>query len=120
MDRAKVIAAGMVIAVAFLTGCQCQMTGLSASSVPVTANDSYTIIGPVSSYSWGCLLAGALPLCESNPSGKCLERALKKSGGNALIEVSEDTMMMFIPYVYPYRTRLQGTAVKLVRGGAKQ
>ncbi len=117
MKKVSILISLCLIA-AVVAGCQCQMTGLAACSTPITEDDSYTEIGPVTSYSWGCLLGGILPLSENNPSKKCLNRALRKSGGDALVEVSEDTMFIFIPYVYPYRTRLQGTAVKVERGGA--
>lgn len=108
------------LALALCVGCACNMTGIAPSSCPITGDDSYTIIGPVTSYSGGCHFLGAIPICANKPSQKCLQRALKKSGGDALIEVTMDTTFMMIPFIYPYWTRLQGTAIKFKRGGAEE
>ena len=110
----------LLCAAGLLAGCQCNMTGITPSSTPITSQDTYTIIGPVTTYSYGITLLNVIPICEDRPAETCLKRALTESGGDALIEVTMDTTMILIPYFNPYRTRLQGTAIKLERGGAAQ
>ena len=93
-------------------GCISQMTGISPSTTPITANDSYQIIGKTNGKAWGVML-WAIPLFESNPSKKAVQR------GNAMIEVCQDTNMFFLLLVSLYWTNVNGTAVKVERGGAR-
>ena len=102
-----------------LSGCMTQMSGIAPSSCPITSEDTYTVIGTVESSSGGFMPLGVVPIGESRPAEKCVARALEKSGGDALIEVTMDNTLMMLPYIYPYWTHLKATAVKVERGGAK-
>jgi len=93
------------------------MSGVYPSSTPITADDAYTIVGPVVSKAYGCTILG-VPVSEKNPSEKCLERALAKANADGLIEVTMDTTMIFLYVINPVITRMKATAVKIERGGA--
>lgn len=114
----RVSVSAVIVVLMLCVGCASNMTGISASSCPITAKDSYTIIGPVTAYAGGVVAMG-FPLGERHPSEVCLRRALKKSGGDALIEVTMDTTFIATPFIQPYFTRLQGTAIKFKRGEAE-
>ena len=109
----------VVILLVFSTGCICRMAGIAPSSCPITGRDTYTIIGPVTAYAYGVALMG-VPICENDQAKLCLKRALEKSGGDALIEVTMDNGMLFLYYICPMWTRIEATAIKFERGGAKE
>ena len=99
-------------------GCMSQMTGMAPSSTPITADDTYTVLGQTSGKAWGVMLFG-IPIFEHNPSEKAVQRAIDQGGGNALIEVCQDVNMLYLLYLYLYWTDVEGTAVQVERGGAR-
>lgn len=107
-----------LVATCFFTGCIMNSIGMSPSSVPITGDDTYTRLGPTSGSSWGALLF-FLPICSSDPMDKALDDAIANGGGNALIEMTSDNAMLFLFIFSIYRTRVEGTAVNYVKGGAK-
>ena len=99
-------------------GCTSTSTGLSPSTTPITGKDAYTVTGKkVSAGTYGVSLIG-IPFGRTSPSKKATEYAIEKGGGNALIEVSETLKMLNLLYVQIYWTRVDGTPVKVERGGA--
>jgi hypothetical protein len=103
-----------------LEACCGGITGIAPSTTPITSNDTYTVIGPASGSSFGMNVT-FFPINEPNPSTRARERALKSSGGDALIEVVEDFHTVNIVFIiFFYWTNVRGTAVKIQRGGAEQ
>lgn len=96
--------------------CTTTMTGISPSTTPITANDSYTKLSHTTGHAWGVLIYG-IPLTENNQSKLAVERAIKNGGGNALIEVSEDSTYLNLLYGGILWTTINGTAVSVKRGG---
>ncbi len=107
----------LVVAVCLLTGCSMYSTGLSPSNIPITADDTYTKIGPTSGSSWGILLY-ILPICASDPMDRAVNEAIRNGGGNALVEMTSDNAVLFLGIISIYRTRVEATAVNYVKGGA--
>lgn len=106
-----------VLAICLFEGCMMYSTGISPSSVPITANDTYTEIGPTSGSAWGVVLY-CIPLFESDPMDKAVKRAVKNGGGNALVEMTSDNSMYYLWLFTIYRTRVEATSVNYVKGGA--
>lgn len=107
-----------IVATCFFAGCIMNSTGMSPSSIPITGDDTYTKIGPTSGSSWGMLLY-CLPICFSDPMDRAMNEAIRNGGGNALVEMTSDNVTIFLYFVSLYRTRVEGTAVNYVKGGAK-
>jgi len=102
---------------ALLAGGCSTCVGISPSTTPITENDSYVIMGPARGSSTG-IVWFIIPTFPDSPSENARNDALKKSGGDALIEVTEEyyvATFIFFSYV---KTTVQGTAIKLKRGGA--
>lgn len=100
------------------SGCMSMSVGIEPSNTPITEEDSYTILGPTSGSSWGVLLY-IIPIYENNPCQKAMDRAIRNGGGNALIEVASTVTQYFFFIINVTRTNVKGTAIKLVKGGAK-
>ena len=58
-----------------------------------------------------------LPLCEPNPSQIARDAAIKRGGGNALIEVVEQTCTITLLAVTLRWITVEGTAVKVEHRG---
>ena len=101
----------------FGTACVTQMTGIAPSTTPITSEDTYTVIGHTTGHAWGMML-WFIPLFTPNPSLTATEHAIEKCGGDALIEVTEEYTMSYLFLITICRTRIEGTGVKIQRGGA--
>ena len=94
--------------------------GISPSTTPITENDTYVQIGATGKAkgtSTGVVWF-IVPTFPDNQSELAKADALKNSGGDALIEVTEEykvSCFLFVTYV---TTTVQGTAIKIKRGGA--
>ena len=106
------------LTVIFASGCITHMSGIAPSTTPISANDTYTTMWKASGSAWGAMLL-CVPVFEHDPSRKAVERAVRNGGGNALIEVSQDTLMIYLYYAQIYRTRVEGTAINVTRGADK-
>jgi len=121
MEKTVVKSVALVlIATVGLLGCMAMPAGLTGSTYPITANDSYTEIGPASGSAWGVNILG-IPVGELSPAKKAIERALTSSGGDALINnTTMESRMFFLWFVTIYQTKVNGTAVKIQKGGARR
>ena len=99
------------------TSCQTVMTGIVPSTTPIAANDTYATLGPTKGKAYGVSVLG-IPMSDPNPSLRARNRAINLSGGNALIEVTEDFTRLDLLLVTVFTTRIRGTAVQVERGGA--
>jgi len=116
MSKKSIKSVALILIISFVTSCMTTMTGIAPSSTPITAEDTYTVIGPTVGRAWG--LMTFIPIFENDPSLKARDRAIQKAGADALIEVTEDYTMIYLYYIQIYITRVRGTAVKVQRGGA--
>ena len=111
-------AAAMYAAVSLaLTSCATTPVSLSASTIPITSNDIVTAIGPASGSAWGGMLL-FIPLSPGRQLEPALERALKSSGGDALVNVKVEFKTYFLFVGIIHKTEVYGTAVKVKKGGA--
>ena len=95
-------------------GCASYTAGIAPSTTPITNKDTYTVIGPAKARSWAVILY-ILPVSEPDMSGKARDRAIENSGGDALIEVSEEFNMWNFLLFSVCWTNCEGTAVKIQR-----
>ncbi|HPN85029.1 MAG TPA: hypothetical protein PK821_06820 [Victivallales bacterium] len=108
----------VLFAVISFSGCT-SVVGISPSTTPITENDTYTIIGKASGTSRG-ILWFVIPTFPDSPSKTARDKAIRDSGADALIEVVEEYEvfnMLVLGFVW---TTVEGTAVKITRGGASQ
>jgi len=100
-------------------GCACSTSiGISPSTTPITENDSYVVIGEAKGTSTG-IVWFFVPSFPDSPSEAARNDALKNSGGDALIEVTEEyKVASFLLFSYA-TTTVRGTAIKIKRGGAQ-
>jgi hypothetical protein len=106
-------AAAMALLVSACSTC----VGISPSTTPITENDSYVVIGKAKGTSSGVVWF-IVPTFPDNQSELARNDALKSSGADALIEVTEEYRVSTFLLFSFVKTTVQGTAVKIKRGGA--
>lgn len=97
--------------VALLAGCMATPTGVASSTKPLDQN-GYTTLGKTKGRAVGIYLLGILPLSEPYPARKSVDRAIAKGGGDALVDVTVDHMVLPIPFVSITISTANGTAVR--------
>ncbi|OQX51847.1 MAG: hypothetical protein B5M53_10175 [Candidatus Cloacimonas sp. 4484_209] len=110
--------AGVVVLVVWFFGCMAAPVSLSGPTHPITANDTYTEIGPAEGSAWNAFILGIIPIGELSPARKAVDRALASSGGDALINTTIDQRWYMLGFLNLYHTKVKGTAVKIQKGGA--
>lgn len=103
--------------VALISGCN-SVVSIAPSTTPITAKDTYTKLGYTNGRSTTFLLLG-FPFGPDSPSRSARDSAIAKSGGNALIEVTEDYNVVNLLVVGFYWTTVEGTAIKFERKGTE-
>ena len=98
-----------------LSGCTRSIC-ISPSSVPITANDTYTKLGYTSGDSTTVAVFG-IPFGPDNPSRVSRDEAMAEKNANGLIEVTQDFTMINIFIVQFYTTTVEATAIKFERKG---
>lgn len=98
----------------FTSGCSSTAAGITPCTTPITADDTYSVIGPASGRAFAAILY-LLPISEKKPAGLARDRAIDSSGGNALIECTEVFSVLSVPFVTFIWTTCEGTAVKVER-----
>lgn len=109
----------LMILVAAMTGLLCgcnSVVSISPSTTPITSNDTYTKLGYTSGSSTTFLLVG-FPFGPDSPSRSARDNAIARSGGNALIEVTEEYNVLNLLVFAFYWTKVEGTAVKFEHKG---
>lgn len=103
------------------TGCMQFPAGVTCSTLPITAKDAYTVIGPAegSDSTLGILYGGIFPYSAYN----AIQDAKTKSGGDGLINVTAETKQFWLTVIAPFVTwntiTVRGDAIKFKRD-AKQ
>ncbi len=108
----------ILAAAAMLSACT-SVVGIAPSTTPITENDSYTIIGKAKGRSAGVLWL-MIPTFPDSPSKSARDNAIENSGADALIEVVEEYEVFNIFVLGFVWTTVEGTAIKITRGGATQ
>jgi hypothetical protein len=108
-----------VAALSLLLVCGCtSQIGIAPCTTPITANDTYTVIGHAKGSTSGFWILW-FPFFSDDPSGRARDDAIEKSGGDALIEVVEEYNALSLLIVSFAWTNCEGTAIKINRGGRK-
>ena len=105
-----------VLSLMLLTACS-SVVGISPSTTPITADDSYTIIGPAKGTSSGVIWF-FIPTMPDTPSKNARDNAINGMLADGLVEVTEQYSsfsLLIITFVW---TTVEGTAIKIKRGGA--
>jgi hypothetical protein len=109
----------LLVAMLGTTGCMTQSAGIAPSTTPITGRDTYTVIGQKSTgRAWGFLNLVLIPIAmgEMHPSKSATTRAIRKGGGNGLVEVTQNNTMINLLFVCILITRVDGTPVNIERG----
>ncbi len=104
-------------ALLLLTGCVTSPGGIAPSTMPITANDSYTIIkknavGEDVSYS--ILFIPITPPCSAY---QALQYAKKENKADALVNVTGQNKSVYLLFINWQVMRVCGDAIKFQRGG---
>jgi hypothetical protein len=94
--------------------CSSSAAGVTPSTTPITADDTYTVVGPASGRAFAAIIY-LLPIAEKKPAGLARDRAIASSSGNALIECTESFTVLSLYFVTFIWTTCEGTAVKVER-----
>lgn len=107
--------AGVMLVGLILSGCT-RAICISPSSVPITANDTYTKLGHASGDSTTVVVMG-IPFGPSNPSRVARDEAIAEKKGNGLIEVTQDFTIVNLFIVQFDSTTVEGTVIDFQRNG---
>jgi hypothetical protein len=118
MPAKKIVFAVLAAATLSLLSACSTCVGISPSTKPITENDSYVVIGPAKGTSSGVVWF-IIPTFPDNQSEIARNNALESSGGDALIEVTEEYRVSTCIFLSFVTTTVQGTAIKIKRGGAR-
>ncbi|MFZ2658091.1 MAG: hypothetical protein WAX69_24375 [Victivallales bacterium] len=105
-----------VLLLALLPACT-TVVGISPSTTPITSEDSYTVIGHVTGRSTGAIWF-FIPTMPDTPSKNARDNAIASKGADGLIEVTEEYTSFSLLLVTFVWTTVEGTAIKIKRGGA--
>lgn len=107
----------ILIAISF-TGCITGPGGIAPSTMPITANDSYTIIERnVSGTDTAINIMGFIPIMTCT-AYKALQNAKEENGADALINVTGYNKSLTLIFVNLQWMIISGDAIKFQRSGA--
>ncbi len=106
-----ITAAGLLL---LATGCS-SVVGIAPSTTPITADDTYTVIGKAKGTSRG-IVWFCIPTFPVTPSKEARDKAIKSLQADALIEVTEEYSTFSLIVVSFAWTTVEGTAIKIKRG----
>ncbi|MDD3118855.1 MAG: hypothetical protein PHQ27_06735 [Victivallales bacterium] len=115
----KITLAALSGLTALLSGCIATPGGLAPSSIPITANDSYTIVRRnVESSSTGVSLFGAIPLGPGPSAYRALMAAKEDNHADGLINVTAENRHYYYLLLITYdKIVVSGDAIKFQIGG---
>jgi len=94
-----------------LAGCACIPGGISASSTPLN-NKPYHILGHTSATDSRFLLLGLIPITGSNSTKDALNKAIKKAGADALIDVTVEAYGQWFILFSRVVTKVEGIGIR--------
>jgi len=97
-------------------GCIVVSAGISPSTTPLEKRSDYVIMQeqPVSGSSWGVLILWAIPVSQAGTE-KAREIALEQHRADALIDVTTENWVIFLPLVTLMRIEMTGLPVRLTK-----
>lgn len=100
-----------VLALVATVGCLRVPAGVAPSNTPLEAR-SYNVIGDAFGRSTHVSLFGIIPISSSNHTAKAIEAAKNTSGGDALIDVTVESVSKYFILFSTYTTEVRGKAIK--------
>ena len=103
-------------------GCTQMGAGMTSSTLPITARDSYQTLGEVSgtSNALGLLNFAITPYSAYG----AIQNAKKNAGADGLINVTAENKVFWVTLIYPLITwhtiEVSGEAIKFTRGGPEE
>ena len=94
-----------------LAGCACIPGGISASSTPLN-NKPYHILGHTSATDSRFLLLGIIPITGSNSTKDALNKAIKRAGADALIDVTVEGYGQWFILFSRVVTKVEGIGIR--------
>ena len=112
MAKLKYLKLVLLESVCFLlVGCACIPGGISASGTPLN-NKPYHTLGYTSATDSRFLLLGNIPITGSNSTKDALNKAIKKAGADALIDVTVDGYNQWFILFSRVVTKVEGTGIR--------
>ena len=99
------------VLVSLMVGCAHTPGGISDSTTPINGR-SYTVLGRTSASDSNILLLGLIPITPHNSTRQCVEEAIAKKGGDALIDVTVEGYAQWWILFIRFATKVEGTAIK--------
>ena len=112
MEKAiRLFVLAAVFSLFVVSGCAHYPGGIAPSTTPLEGKE-YDIIGPVKGSDGRISLLGILPITGSNDTRKAVAGALKSSGGDALINVTVESVSKYWILWSNHKTLVYGDAIK--------
>ena len=120
MNKLRLIHKIVLIGLLFITGslfsgCTTSV-GISPSSIPITANDTYTQMGYTSGDTTTVVVFG-IAFGPDDPSKSARDEAMRDKNANGLSEVTQDFTSINLFLVQFYSTTVEANAIKFDRKG---
>ncbi|MCP4630710.1 MAG: hypothetical protein GY850_45440 [bacterium] len=100
-----------VFSLFIVSGCAHYPGGLAPSTTPLEGKE-YDILGPAKGQDNRVSLLGILPITGSNHTRNAVADALKSSGGDALINVTVESVIRYWILWSNHKTLVHGDAIK--------
>jgi hypothetical protein len=113
----KICLISIAVGVLAITGGCTSLVSVAPSTVPITANDTYTKLGRATGTSQSIIILGLFPFGSLTPSRAARNEAIESKRANALIEVTESFRLLNLLIVQYRWTTVEGTAIQFEQGG---
>ncbi len=111
----KGIASGLVgVAACFMAGCATMPGGVAPSSTPLEGR-SYQVLGYTEATDSRICLFGIIPVSGHNSIRDAIQRAARKVGGDALIEVTAEGYSQYWLLFSRDVTRVEGIGIRFTK-----
>ena len=110
--RSTFIATLILTLAFFASGCTRMPGGIAASNIPLSPG-GYTPLSHVGASDCKINLFGIIPISGANYTQDALEKAIGKSGGNALINITVESVSAYYILWSQTCTEVRGTAVQV-------
>ena len=98
----------------WLTGCMSLPGGVAPSNTPIEGR-KYQVLGRTAATDSWIGLFGFIPIWGSNRISNAMDAAIRKKGGDALIEVTVDCYFQYWILFTRMATRVEGVAIRFER-----
>ena len=107
----KLLAIGSDCSLFIVSGCAHYPAGIAPSTIPIDGKE-YDILGPAEGADSRVSLLGILPISGSNDTRQAVAKAIKKSGGDALINVTVESVVRYWILWSNEKTLVYGDGIK--------